>query len=211
MADYHNLPDPELIAKCLEQDAAAWETLVRRYQRLIASVTVKFGLNADDAADVFQSVCLALFQQLQSLKEQTKLGSWLITVTVRECWKLRKRGAKTTSLTDAFGDQEEEEPLEIPDPAQQPAEEQILTIERQHLIRRAVSLLSPQCRRLIEQLFYRDQPPSYAEIGQKLSMPVASIGPTRGRCLAKLKEVLKKIGFDQAAMYFFGAFTSLIF
>ena len=211
MADYHNLPDPDLIAKCLEQDTLAWETLVRRYQRLIASVTVKYGFQADDAADVFQSVNLALFQQLSGLKEQTKLGSWLITVTVRECWKLRRRGAKTTSLADAFGDETEEEPIEIPDPAQPLAEEEVLTLERRHLIRRGVSLLSPQCRRLIEELFYRDEPASYVEIGKRLSMPVAGIGPTRGRCLAKLKEALKKIGFERLAMYFLSTLPPLLF
>jgi RNA polymerase sigma factor (sigma-70 family) len=210
MPNYHNLPDPDLIAKCREQDAVAWETLVRRYQRLIASVTFKFGLDADDAADVFQAVCLALFQQLHNLKEQTRLGSWLITVTVRECWKLRKRGAKTTSLAAAFGNPENDEQIEIPDPAHQPADEQMLALERQHLIRRAVSSLSSQCRQLLEQLFYRDQPPSYAEIGRALSMPIASIGPTRGRCLTKLKEALRKMGFDQSAMYFFGVFSPLI-
>ena len=211
MTDYRKLPDTDLIAKCLQQDATAWETLVRRYQRLIASVTVKFGLNAEDAADVFQAVCLTLFQQLPGLKQHAKLSSWLITVTVRECWKLRKRGGMTTSLAEAFGAAEEDEPLEIPDPEQRPAETVMLLLERQHLIRQALFLLGVQCRQLIEKLFYQEPPPAYAEIAQELAIPVASIGPTRGRCLTKLKETLKKIGFNQSVMYFFGVCAPLIY
>ncbi|MEK7831832.1 MAG: sigma-70 family RNA polymerase sigma factor, partial [Acidobacteriota bacterium] len=66
---------------------------------------------------------------------------------------------------------------------------------RQHLVRRAVELLPEQCRRMIEQLLFPDEPLPYAEISRQLGMPVASIGPTRARCLDKLKSALQKIGF----------------
>jgi DNA-directed RNA polymerase specialized sigma24 family protein len=71
----------------------------------------------------------------------------------------------------------------------------LLSLERQHLVRQAIALLPGQCRRLLEQLFYRDLPTPYTEISRQLGMPVASIGPTRARCLNKLKASLKKIGF----------------
>jgi DNA-directed RNA polymerase specialized sigma24 family protein len=89
-------------------------------------------------------------------------------------------------------------------------EEEVLALERQHLIRRAVAALGRPCRELLTQLFYRDEPPAYAEISRDLGMPVSSIGPTRGRCLAKLKAALKKIGFDRAALYFFALAAPLI-
>jgi RNA polymerase sigma factor (sigma-70 family) len=98
MTEFVRLSDVELIARCLDQDADAWEKLLRRYQRLIASITFKFGLSSADASDVFQSVSMTLFQQLPSLKKQEKLSSWIITVTVRECWKLKKRQAQTDSI-----------------------------------------------------------------------------------------------------------------
>jgi RNA polymerase sigma factor (sigma-70 family) len=191
MIEYVRLPDADLIARCLDQDAEAWETLLRRYQRLIASITIKFGLPSDDASDIFQSVCMTLFQQLPSLRKQDKLSSWIITVTVRECWKFRKRQLQTDSIDDPA----RENTSELPDHTSLSMDESLLSLERQHLIRQAVVLLPPPCRQLIEHLFYKDDPTPYTEISRQLGMPVAGIGPTRARCLQKLKESLKKIGF----------------
>ena len=191
MPDYRKFSDADLITRCLEKDAGAWWALVRRYQRLITSITVRFGLTAEDSADVFQCVCLTLLQQLPSLRNQAKFSSWLITVTVRQCWKLRERNANANSLYK----RELEITAETPDQAQQSIEEYLLTIEQQHLIRQAVESLPPLCRQLIENLFYTDPQATYTEISRRLEIPVASIGPTRGRCLAKLKDILKQNGF----------------
>lgn len=191
MADLARLEDAELIARCLEQEAEAWEALVRRYQRLIASITFKYRLAPDEAADIFQSVCLTLFQQLPALRKHDKLSSWIITVTARECWKFRSRQAQTASLSDP---QHENLP-ELADPAHLLMDHSLLVLERRHLVRRAVEMLPEQCRRLLEHLFYRDEATTYAEISRQMGMPVASIGPTRARCLEKLKGALKKSGF----------------
>jgi RNA polymerase sigma factor (sigma-70 family) len=191
MADYLKLSDEELIARCLEKDAEAWEVLVRRYQRLIASVTFKFGLSGTDAPDVFQAVCMALFQQLADLRDQAKLSSWLITVSVRECWKIkeRKRASETREVSEW---RETRNGHDVEPPA---VEADMLALERQHMVRRAVDLLPLQCRRLIEHLFYHESPATYAEISRSFGIPIASIGPTRGRCLAKLRTNLKNLGF----------------
>lgn len=191
MTDYARLSDAELISQCLEQDAEAWEVLVRRYQRLIASITFKYKLSHEDAADILQSVCFTLFQQLPSLRKQDKLSSWIITVAVRECWKFTRHKIQTDSLDDP----EQEKTLDLADETTPLADDSLLAIERQHFIRRAVESLPEQCRRLIEQLFFPDEPLPYAEISRQLGMPVASIGPTRARCLDKLKSALQKIGF----------------
>lgn len=191
MTDYARLSDAELISRCLEQDAEAWEVLVRRYQRLIASITFKYKLSHEDAADILQSVCFTLFQQLPSLRKQDKLSSWIITVAVRECWKFTRQKVQT----DSFDDPEQEKFFDLADGAAVLADDSLLAIERQHFIRRAVESLADQCRQLIEQLFFRDEPLAYSEISRQLGMPVASIGPTRARCLEKLKSGLQKIGF----------------
>ncbi|MFN0088513.1 MAG: RNA polymerase sigma factor [Blastocatellia bacterium] len=182
--------DMDLITRCLEKDGDAWEALVRRYQRLIVSITVKFGLSAEDTADVFQSVCLILLQQLPHLRNQSKPSSWLITITVRECWKLRERSGKTGFLDD----DEWEVVAEKSNGAQLMMDEEVLKIERQQMVRQGIESLPAQCRQLIESLFYSDPQVSYEEISKQLNIPVASIGPTRGRCLAKLREILKKKG-----------------
>jgi RNA polymerase sigma factor (sigma-70 family) len=191
MADYTRFSDADLIARCLDQDAEAWEMLIRRYQRLIASITFKYGLSSEDAADIAQSVCFTLFQQLPSLRKQDKLSSWIITVTVRECWKFRRREVRTDSLDNP----ERENHLELADQSQRLPDEWLLSLERHHLLQQAVELLPDQCRRLIENLFYGEEALPYAEISRRMGMPVASIGPTRARCLEKLRASLKKIGF----------------
>jgi len=119
------------------------------------------------------------------------VSSWLITVTVRECWKLRQKSARTVALDDPSWESIAES-VAAGDISQ---ERQVLILEHQHLIRRGIEQLSSPCRDLIEKLFYSPDPLSYAEIGEQLGMPIASVGPTRGRCLAKLKSLLTEMGF----------------
>jgi RNA polymerase sigma factor (sigma-70 family) len=192
MNDYLKVSDAELITRCLGQDADAWETLVRRYQRLIISVALKSGLTQDDALDVLQSVCLILLRKLQTLKSQDKLSAWLIIVTKHESWRFKERRGGA----DFLEDEDWERIAEAADTSTPNPDEMVLHVERQHLIRRAESLLSEQCRRLLALLFSDLEPVSYAGISRELGIPVASIGPTRGRCLSKMKEILHEIGFN---------------
>src|SRR5262245_43632481 len=178
------LSDAELVAGCLNQDSDAWETLLHRYQRLIASITVKFRLSREDAADIFQAVSLALFRQLPELKRNAKLSSWLITVTVRECWKFRQKSEQAVVINDPVW----EAIAQAADPAAL-VDGQMMMVERQHLVRTGVAQLNSPCRYLVETLFYSQERPSYVELASRLGMPVASIGPTRARCLAKLKRI----------------------
>src|SRR5262252_2707557 len=98
-------PDRELVAACLDGDSSAWEALIVRYQRLIYSIAVKMGLPSDDAADVFQSICLRLVEKLPTLRDHQKLSSWIITSTRRECWRVsaatrRARAGEPEGLTE---------------------------------------------------------------------------------------------------------------
>ena len=190
MSEFAGLSDAELISRCLNKDAEAWETLIRRYQRLIASITAKFRLSREDAADVFQLVSINLFRQLSALKRESKLSSWFITVTVRECWKLRRKSGRNTAIEGSAWS----EVADSADPDAATSEEQVLMLERQQLVRIAIEGLSEQCQLLLRKLFYSDGI-SYAELSAEISMPVASIGPTRGRCLARLKLELAKLGY----------------
>ena len=191
MPSYISLSDDELISKCLDHDARAWEVLVRRQERLIASIAYKFKLTNADASDVFQAVCLTLFQQLPQVRNRGKLSSWVITVAVRECWKLRQRQSRTDSLDDPDW-------AEAVDPANEDhllMQASVLQLEEQQLLRRALETLPERCQRLLTELFYAAEPKPYTELSTLLGLPVPSIGPTRARCLAKLKESLEKNGF----------------
>lgn len=180
--------DSELIAACLEGSHEAWEALIKRYQRLIYSIPFKARLSPDDAADIFQSVCLKLYEKLDTLRDHQKISSWLITTTSRECWRAsarRRREAPPASDSEEEFDSHKEIPA-----TGLLADEESELIERQQIVREAVEALPERCRDLVTMLFYEKDDLSYVDIAARMGMPVASVGPTRARCLEKLKKSL---------------------
>jgi RNA polymerase sigma factor (sigma-70 family) len=182
--------DTQLIEACLAGDSAAWSSLVERYQRLVYSVALRQGLSAEDADDVFQTVFVILLGKLDTCRDRERLGSWLVTITRREAWRvLRERAAHAATAGD--------EQQMAAQPAAEPAPETTFQeMEEQDLIRQAMERLGSRCRRLLQYLFYTQERPSYAEIGRELGMPEGSIGPTRARCLEQLKSILAQLGFQ---------------
>ena len=181
--------DLQLVSACRRGDQLAWEKLIRRYQRLIYAIPFRAGLREDDAAEIFQDVFTTLFQKLNDLEQPDKLQAWLVTTTRRKTLHAianthvqQQSQVNRYEPLDAANSVRDETPL--PD-------EQLLILEQQHRIRTALSSLDERCRTLLEMLFYRAEPPSYADIGTTLGIPAGSIGPTRARCLAKLLRVLK--------------------
>ena len=182
---YKTRTDPELVSMCLDGDALAWEVLITRYKRLIYSVPVRFGFPSSDANDVFQVVCLKLLEHLHEVKDNTKISAWLVTTTMRHCLHLKSLRYRESSTEDDF-----QEPA---DPSENLEELRIL-IEQQQAVRDAVDELPTRCRSLIEMLCFDTRSLSYDEIGKEMGMPVASIGPTRARCLDKLRTTLRRRG-----------------
>ncbi len=183
--------DEALVEACRRGDAAAWEALVTRYQRLIYSIPRQAGLSEDLAAEVFQHVFATLLEHLGSIEQPARIGSWLATTARRETWRQSRRERATRSLGS---DHEADDPLaRIPDDAPLP-DETLLRLEEQHAVRTAVAALDERCRTLIALLFYRSTPPSYAEIAAVLGTTEGSIGPTRARCLQKLRRLLDDRG-----------------
>ena len=182
---YKKLTDPALVGLCLEGEALAWETLITRYRRLIFSIPNKFGFPPSDCNDVFQTVCVKLIEHLQDLKDESKVSSWLITTTTRYC--IHVRSMKHRDVSD-------EEGMEAtPDPAES-SEALGIRLDREQKVREAMGDLADRCRQLLELLYLDPSDPSYVEIGEKLKMPVPSIGPTRARCLEKLRATLRRRG-----------------
>jgi RNA polymerase sigma factor (sigma-70 family) len=189
--DYPLQSDPELIAASLDHsDRQAWEALILRYQRLIYSVPIRMGFPPSDAADVFQTVCLLLLENLAFLRRRDRLGAWLVITTRRECWRLA-RDRQVDLLDPAMAAAE----LDQADGRWITLEEEFLRIERQALLNAALDSLEPRCRQLLRLLFWSDPRPSYDEIVKLMSLPAGSIGPTRARCLEKLARLLQRNGF----------------
>ena len=183
---YKSYSDPELVTMCLKGDGHAWEALIIRYRRLIYSVPVRFGFEEADASDVFQAVCLKLLEHLHEVKDERRISGWLVTTTTRQC--LHVRVLKTREPTG-----EENDLYEPEDPHLNLEELRIFT-EQQQAIRDAVDELAGRCRLLIGMLYFDSNSPSYDEISHQMGIPVASIGPTRARCLEKLRTILRRRG-----------------
>ncbi|HKA20745.1 MAG TPA: sigma-70 family RNA polymerase sigma factor [Blastocatellia bacterium] len=180
--------DRALVVACLEGDHAAWEALIRRYQRLIYSIPIKARLSQEDAADIFQSVCLKLYEKLNTIRDGERVSSWLITTTSRECWRISARNRRE-AIPSGSDDENGSNFIEIPATGLL-ADEEREVLERQHQLRHAVEALPDRCRELISMLFYHENELSYVDIAGRMKMPVPSIGPTRARCLEKLRKLL---------------------
>jgi RNA polymerase sigma factor (sigma-70 family) len=155
-------------------------TLVERYSPLIWSICRRHRLGDDDAEDVGQSVWLQMVRQLERIHDPAALPGWLVTVTRREC--VRVLQATRKPLTAGYG----WDAGNLPDRAASTAEEELLAAERHAALREAFLDLPSSDQRLIA-LLIEDPPVPYAQISARLGMPVGSIGPTRSRCLDKLR------------------------
>lgn len=190
VAESSLVDDRALVKACLGGDSQAWEALILRYQRLIYSIPTRAGFSPVDAADIFQSVCLKLFEKLTTLRKQEKISSWLMTTTTRECWRIVEKRRRETQ--PSIYDQDYERDIVSRLASEEPlADQRRIAFERQQIVREAVEGLSERCRSLIKLLFYSKEEPSYSDIARQTKVPLNSIGPTRARCLQKLKRILE--------------------
>jgi RNA polymerase sigma factor (sigma-70 family) len=184
--------DRALVRACLKGDRRSWEALVQRYERLIYSIPRRAGMSPDDAADVFQTVCLRLFQNLEGLRDVDRIAGWLRTTASREVWRVQKKSARDqpwSALSD--GDEGSGDASErLVDPSAMP-QQLIERSEEEQQLWETLLTLGERCRQLLTLLYYAEEQPSYAEIAASLKMPEGSIGPTRARCLTQLR---KKLG-----------------
>lgn len=178
--------DERLVQGCLQGDQQAWERLIDKYKRLIYSVPLRYGASADDAADVFQAVCIEVFNSLGQLKNVGSLRSWLITVAIRQSYRWKKKQSNHLEL-DAMEPEAAEEIAAVP--------EMLAQVEQEQIVRDVVNKLSPRNAELVRLLFFEHPPLPYAEVARRLGLATGSIGFIRGRCLERLKKLLLESGF----------------
>ena len=179
---YEKLTDSELIERCLGEEAQAWETLIQRYKRLVYSVPVKMGLTAEDSQDVFQETFATLLRKLGTVRDRERIGLWLSVIARRKALDLRTRGAVVREVGAI-------EDIAVAD-GRPLADEDLYEQERHSRVRQAIATLPGRCRGLLAALYYHDPPLSYAEAARKLDMKPGSLGPTRLRCLERLRRAL---------------------
>lgn len=190
-----NERDSELLRACRAGDRQAWETLVTRYQRLLYAIPLRCGLSEEDAADVFQTVCVRLLENLEKIRDERHLTGWLVTTCKHESWRVHRRRSRDVSL--------DEGPAEgaggagagaLADDSLMP-QQVLVRVEEAHLVQRGLEELGERCRNLLSWLYQDDPTPSYQEIARRLNVSVGAIGPTRMRCLQQLKRILQRHGF----------------
>lgn len=172
-----------LVRLAARGDLQAWERIVDQYSKLIWSITVEYRLVESDAADVAQTTWLRLFEHIDRIQYPDRVGSWLAATARNEC--LRYLAARKRVILGHDADDLEEAHAPGAD-----VDERLLAAERDQTVRDAMSRLPERWQQLLEMLM-ADPPVPYTEISDQLGLPVGSIGPTRGRCLARLRVLLE--------------------
>lgn len=186
-----NDDDASLVARCRCGEAAAWGLLVKRYQRLVFAVVCRTGLDEHAAADVFQTVFSRLIEHLPRLAQPERLQAWIVTTAKREALRTRQLGRRNVSLTrdEDDGDAALEDTLVDDAPL---AEEALAELQQLELLRHAMDRLDAHCRSLLELVFRdEDEHLPYDEVARRLGVARGSIGPTRSRCLDKLRRLVQ--------------------
>ncbi|HEX7287886.1 MAG TPA: RNA polymerase sigma factor [Candidatus Angelobacter sp.] len=183
-----------MVRQCLSGDQQAWAELVHRYRGLVYAIAARFGATRDDAADIFQAVCIEVMNSLSQLKNARSLRSWLITLTVRQGILWKRRRLNHVELDSMEADQSEEISFNPDLPST------VLRSQQEKIVREGVAQLPPRSAELLRLLFYEQPPVPYEEVARRLGLATGSIGFIRGRALTKLRKILAEAGLHEQAV-----------
>ncbi len=182
----------ELLRAAEDGDVAAWNSLVERFTNLLWSVARGHRLGGADAADVVQTTWLRLVENLGRIQDPERLPGWLATTARHECLRtLRRSGRELPTQTD--------DAFDLPDTGA-PLDSGLITEERDAQLWQCFEALQPRCQRLLR-ILLADPAPSYADVSAALDLPIGSIGPTRGRCLDRLRALARERGLSLAGLH----------
>lgn len=175
----------DVVRRAAGGDEASWHRLVEDFSSLVWSVALRQGLSRADAGEAVQMTFLRLVENLGRLREPEAVGGWLATTARRESWRIARRGGREIVV-------ETEPEVESGEPG---PEELALGSERARAVRAAFGELSERCAKLLELVVVLALP--YSQVSSMLEMPIGSIGPTRARCLDRLRALLPEgVGSD---------------
>jgi RNA polymerase sigma factor (sigma-70 family) len=166
-------------------DAVALDELVRLMTPVLWHVVRAYRLTSELAEDVVQTTWLSLVKSRASIQEPAAVGGWLTTTARREAWKVAKATGRGIPV------EEDELSRRLPD--EDSAEAEVLRRDGDERLWDAVERLSERCQALLRIVAFEHRP-DYTTIAANLGMPVGSIGPTRGRCLQKLRTLIETNG-----------------
>jgi RNA polymerase sigma factor (sigma-70 family) len=186
-----------LVLAAARGDATSWRALVERFSGLVWSVARGYGLANADAEEVYQTTWLRFAEHVGRLKEPDRAGAWLATTARHECFRL-SRARTRVDLTDDLDGLAPQVDERSPETAVVESEETAAELERLRGLWESFHELPARCLRLLRALL-ASPPPSYAEIAVAFEIPIGSIGPTRARCLGRLRDLLAERGIHGEA------------
>ncbi len=180
--------DDHLVSACLKGQDQAWNVLVDKFKNLVFRVALDYGVPADEAADLFQSVWLDAYNGLPKLRKKGSVKSWLISLTLRKCYHFQQNHRRRESREPGHFDAEAlAKEIEV-------APDFVEELERDQLIREAIFELPERCQEMVRMLFFTHPPVPYKEVAERLGLATGSIGFIRARCLTRLRRVLVRKG-----------------
>ncbi len=185
--------DERLVRECRKGNQIAWSALIEKYKNLIFSIPIKFGLPREDAADIFQAVCVDLLSSLPKLREPRALAKWLMQTSFHKCLRSKK---DRLNLVDDLEVLDDERNASAGVSGKELPEEMLYQVQREQSVREALAALPPRCGRMVSMLFFDDPPRPYQEVAKELGIASGSIGFIRGRCLKKMRQLLEEKGFQ---------------
>lgn len=189
-APYQGAGKTDLVRRAAAGDQKGWEGLVERYTGVLWSIARAFRLGQADSADVVQSCWLMLAGNLDRIRDPEAVSGWLATTARHECLRLlrTRRRERPSNLLEEF-----DQPNRYPS-----LEHQVADRDRDRRLLAALRRLPARDQQLLRVLA-ASPPPSYQQVAAALGMPIGSIGPTRARCLARLRRELAVVGLDKQA------------
>lgn len=181
-----------LVAGALDGHQAAWDALVERLHRVVWKAVNMMTRDHEIRDDAYAATWLRLAERLHTIREPRKLPGWLATTATNEVRQIvRKRGRTELSLTHSWQSGADDVDLIDTLPAD-PGEhaDGLLRAEQRGEVRAAFAQLDEGCREIITVLVLADPPLPYDEASELLGRPIGSLGPTRGRCLDKMRRLL---------------------
>jgi RNA polymerase sigma factor (sigma-70 family) len=184
--EIHEATVADLVHAAIAGDAASWNAIVDRFAGLVWAIARRHRLSAADAADVSQTTWLRLVEHLERIEKPERIGAWLATTARHESLRVLRLAQRQVPAPN-------EDFIDLTLAEQQDVDAELLIADRDHELAELVASLPPRCQELLKALMNHDSP-NYSEIGSQVGMPTGSIGPTRSRCLERIRRLAASRG-----------------
>jgi RNA polymerase sigma-70 factor (ECF subfamily) len=179
------LSDIELIEQTLAGNQAAYADLIKRHQRFVFTLAIRFSKNREDAEEIAQDCFVKAYRSLSSFQRQSKFSTWLYSIVYTTAMTfLRKRRVDTDSIDD------ENTYVQLENHSSAFDNNLAENRSKSYYLNQAIEQLLPDDAAIIT-MFYKGEQ-SLEEIGQALNMEPNTVKVKLFRARQRLKEKLER-------------------